>query len=210
MSGLVLALVLAAVWLAPLGGELARPVQVVLGVAGCAVITVYAWTTRITPAHLGLQAKNLLAATVVFGLATAVLGVTAVVANDGEPLAPFPIGELPSYFLWALFQQYVAVGGFWVPLRRASGLETTYASFGRELPLAGAAALVFAVAHAPNVGLMVLVGLAEWLWLSLFARWRNLFSLSLAHAAAALVVAHHLVPSRWLPSMQVGLGYFGS
>ncbi|MGH9323229.1 MAG: CPBP family glutamic-type intramembrane protease, partial [Vicinamibacteria bacterium] len=67
-------------------------------------------------------------------------------------------------------------------------------------------ALVFSLAHAPNLPLMALVLVAETVWLLLFARFRNLLSFALAHALAALVVSHALVPD-WLPSLRVGLHY---
>src|SRR5262249_36204265 len=81
------------------------------------------------------------------------------------------------------------------------------ASTGEEARASALAAAVFAAAHAPNLRLMGLVFAAELVWLLGFARFRNLFALALAHAAAALVVKHALVGT-WLPSMKVGLGYW--
>ncbi|HSF18820.1 MAG TPA: hypothetical protein VLK65_25065 [Vicinamibacteria bacterium] len=160
-------------------------------------------------APLGVRVDNLLPACGVFLAVTAGLTAPALIGTRTGAGLPFPLGELPRYFLWALFQQFVAIGAFWLPFRRAMGLSVEeVASFSREVAVAAAAALVFVVAHAPNPGLMLLGGVAELAWLSLFGRFRNLFALSLAHAAAALVVSHHLVPSVWLTSMRVGPSYW--
>jgi hypothetical protein len=53
---------------------------------------------------------------------------------------------------------------------------------------------------------MVLVLVAETVWLVVFSRLRNLFSLALAHALAALLVSQWLIPE-WVPSLRVGLHY---
>ncbi|HXV65268.1 MAG TPA: hypothetical protein VEK15_31525 [Vicinamibacteria bacterium] len=160
-------------------------------------------------AQLGVRVDNLLPACGVFLAVTAGLTAPAMIGTRSGIGLPFPLGELPRYFLWAFFQQFVAVGAFWLPFRRAMGLPLEeVGSFSREVAVAGAVALVFVVAHAPNPGLMVLGGVAELVWLSLFGRFRNLFALSVAHGVAALVVSHHLVPSFWLTSMRVGPSYW--
>jgi hypothetical protein len=165
---------------------------------------------------MGIRVDNLLASSALLLGVTAALAVAAIALRGrlgGELAFVFPLNELPSYFGWALFQQFVAVGAFWLPFRgwkgaRASRVRSPGVLF--EGKAAIAVGVVFALAHAPNVGLMLLGFVAETLWLLAFhrRRCRNLFALSLAHAAAALVVSHHLVPSPWLPSMTVGLSYF--
>jgi hypothetical protein len=138
-------------------------------------------------ALLGVRADNLLPATAVFLFVTATLIAPAYWMDADMEIA---LGDLFGYFLWALFQQFLVVAGFWRNFRSQS------------FP----AALVFSLAHAPNVPLMALVLLAESVWLFLFSRFRNLFSLALAHALAALIVSRTIVPD-WLSSLRVGLHY---
>lgn len=206
VSGIVLGLVFTAVWLAPVRAEWESAIQTVCGVLGCALIVARFRQLEVPRSELGIRIDNLLPSMAVFALATSVLCVPAILASGSGSTAPFPADELPAYFAWASLQQFVAVGGFWLPFRLASS-PSALGGVG-ELRPALAAACVFAIAHAPNLGLMALVGFAETLWLFLFARFRNLVSLSLAHAAAALVVSYHLVPSAWLSSMTVGLAYW--
>jgi hypothetical protein len=141
-----------------------------------------------SPRDLGLRLDNLLPATAAFLGVTALLALPAIAAESSISIAP---SEIFRYFLWALFQQFLVVAGFWRNFRGNAVLS----------------ALVFALAHAPNLPLMALVLAAETVWLLLFARFRNLASLALAHAGAALVVSHALVPE-WIPSLRVGLGYW--
>ncbi len=138
-------------------------------------------------AILGVRVDNVFPATVVFLLVTTVLVAPAYWMNGEIAIV---LDELFGYFFWALFQQFLVVAGFWRNFRS------------RALP----AALVFSLAHAPNVPLMVLVLVAETVWLFLFSRFRNLFSLAIAHAFAGLIVGQALVPD-WLSSLRVGIHY---
>lgn len=200
---LVFAAFLVAAWVAPLFPAWTGPVQIALGSA--AVLYVF-WRARqdeLDPHDLGVRVDNLLTSSLVL------IGVTSLAVMPlvfgGVELDARMARELPSYFLWASFQQFLVVGGFW---RHFRGTEEGRLPPGRAARAAFLAAVVFGLAHAPNTGLMVLVAVAEVLWLLLFARFRNLFALALAHGVAALVVSHTLVPSSWIPSMKVGWEYW--
>ena len=79
------------------------------------------------------------------------------------------------YLVWGFAQQY-ALQGFVLLRLLDTGLN-------RSAPIC--AATIFALIHAPNVGLMVLVFLGGWLWSSLFRREPNLFALAISHALLA-------------------------
>lgn len=194
---------LAAALLAPLVPEWTVAIQTFLGVTAAAGLLWSAARDRVELSQLGLRWDNLLGSSVAFFVPTAIL--IASFPWRGERIT-LTAGELSSYFLWALFQQFLVVAGFW---RHFRGTLEARAPMPREIMVAASTASVFAAAHAPNVALAGLVLLAETLWLVLLARFRNLASLALAHAAAALAVAHTLVPD-WLPSMTVGLRYWRS
>jgi hypothetical protein len=194
--------VVAGSWLAPLVPGWTLPIQVALGLAAIAGLVWSARRDRVALSLLGLRWDNFLGSSVAFLVPTAIL--IAFVPWRGERVTLIA-SDLSSYFLWALFQQLLVVAGFW---RHFRGTLEARSPMPRELMAAVSTAGVFAAAHAPNVPLAGLVFLGETLWLVLFARFRNLASLALAHATAALVVVHTLVPD-WLPSMTVGILYWG-
>jgi hypothetical protein len=183
---LVFGAFLVAAWLLPLFPHTVL-FQLIIGVAAAVGLAWSIARKKDSLAVLGVRVDNVLAATAVFLLVTAFLATPAYLM-DGE--ISISLDGLVGYFFWALFQQFLVVAGFWRNFRS------------HALP----AALVFSLAHAPNVPLMLLVLAAETLWLLLFARFRNLFSLALAHAVAALIAGQALVPD-WIPSLRVGLHY---
>lgn len=193
----------AASWIAPLVPEWTLEIQTILGIAAVAGLLWSAARDRVELSQLGLRWDNLLGSSVAFFVPTAIL--IASFPWRGERIT-LTAGELSSYFLWALFQQFLVVAGFW---RHFRGTLEARNPTPRVVMAAASTASIFAAAHAPNLPLAGLVFLAEALWLVLFARFRNLASLALAHAAAALAAAHTLVPD-WLPSMTVGIRYWRS
>ena len=100
--------------------------------------------------------------------------------------------------VWALLQQYVLQG---FVNRRA---QILWGAGWRSILLT---ALVFALLHAPNPGLMAMTFAGGLLWAWVYQRAPNLFALALSHALAALVLARSLGPL--LRSLRVGISYFG-
>jgi hypothetical protein len=198
---LVFAAFLAAAWLAPLVPGWSLALQSVLGMGALVAIIRNAMRDGVALPELGLRVDNLLASSLLLLLVT-VLPLAAVHLLAGRP--GFRPSEVLIYFGWALFQQFVVVAGFWRYFRRPTGPTTTWRrGLGAAVPAAG----LFALVHAPNLELMSLVFAAELVWLVCFTRFRNLFALALAHALAATVIKHDLVPGG-LSSMKVGLGYW--
>ena len=195
---LVFGAFLVASWLAPLAPRATVPLQALLGAA--AVVGLL-FRVRRDLRGVGLRVDNLASTVAVFLLAACALSAPVVAFMTVSPISG---GELATYSVWAFFQQFLVVAGFWRPFREMLGPRTSVA---REATAALLASGAFALAHLPNLPLMLLVLVAEFVWLVLFARFRNLFSLSLAHALAALVASHGLAPD-WLSSMRVGLRYW--
>ena len=109
-----------------------------------------------------------------------------------------PLGtHLLGYALWALMQQFILQVYVLLRLLRL-GLRRT--------PAIILAAILFATAHIPNP-LLVPVTLV-WGALSclLFLRYRNLYTLALAHAILGMCIAV-TIPNRIHRHMRVGLGY---
>jgi hypothetical protein len=190
VPALVFGCFLAAAWLLPLFPKTVL-LQSIVG-AGVAIWLALGIARDIRNgeplAPLGVRVDNLLPASAVFLLVTALLIAPAYWKSERGIAVSLP--ELSLYFLWALFQQFLVVAGFWRNLRGSAFL----------------AALAFSLAHAPNVPLMALVLVSETVWLLVFGRLRNLFSLALAHALAAVLVSEWLIPE-WVPSLRVGLHY---
>jgi hypothetical protein len=205
------ACVLAGAWLAPLLPRAAAGAAV-----AAASVAGVAWTLRslrrqgVSLRELGIRGDDLHRSGPVFlGCALATAAAFAW-AGALDPAAPGRLADpsaLAGYALWALFQQFLVVSMLWRHAGRwlSSGTPERVVS-AANLRLGGVTALAFALIHAPNLRLMALVFAAEWVWLLLFARFRNLFALAAAHAISALVVAEALQP-HWLPTARVGLSY---
>jgi Type II CAAX prenyl endopeptidase Rce1-like len=102
-----------------------------------------------------------------------------------------------GYSLWAMVQQFLLQGYFLLRLTRILP-STTLAAI--------AAATVFALAHLPNpilTPVTLLWGLAACF---VFLRFRNLWTLAMAHAIFGICLAV-TIPGPVLHNMRVGLGY---
>lgn len=102
-----------------------------------------------------------------------------------------------GYIIWALLQQFLLQDYFLLRLQRmvrTTGLAVTLAT------------LLFAIAHIPNPVLMILTFIWGFISCALFLRYRNLYSLGIAHAILGICVAI-TVPNHIQHHMRVGLGY---
>jgi membrane protease YdiL (CAAX protease family) len=111
-----------------------------------------------------------------------------------------PLGFLKNYWayaIWALVQQFLLQAFFLSRfLRLLKNLRTA--------PVA--AALIFALAHLPSpilTAVTLLWGLAACL---IFLRYRNLYSLALAHAILGITIST-TIPGPVDHNMRVGLSY---
>jgi membrane protease YdiL (CAAX protease family) len=106
--------------------------------------------------------------------------------------------QYAAYACWAMFQQFVLQSYFFIRLE--SGLQS-----GRAAVLSCAS--LFSLLHIPNPALMLATFIAGLLFCELFRRYRNLYSLGIAHAILGLSLAAAL-PSDFHHNMRVGRGFF--
>jgi membrane protease YdiL (CAAX protease family) len=111
--------------------------------------------------------------------------------------------------VWGLIQQYVLQGFIYRRMRFVFADETTPATEQRRRANLAilATAAIFALAHAPNLMLMLLTLLGALLWSWVYERAPNLWALGLSHAAISLMLMTSL-PSWLLPSLSVGYKHF--
>lgn len=102
-----------------------------------------------------------------------------------------------GYVLWTLYQQFLLQDFFMPRLTRL--VSSNHAIM--------AAALLFAVAHLPNLSLVVATLIWGAVSCYLFRRYRNLWVLGLAQGLLGLVFSV-CVPDAMHHHMRVGLGYF--
>lgn len=130
-------------------------------------------------------------------VALSVLGVElAKYAGTFHTLYAPDFSHVAGYVLWTLYQQFLLQDYF---MPRLSSVLSSNAAL-------GLAAVLFALAHLPNIPLV----LATLVWgavsCALFRRYGNLYALGLAQGLLGLCFAV-CVPDVWLHHMRVGLGY---
>ena len=102
-----------------------------------------------------------------------------------------------GYVLWTLYQQFLLQDYFMPRLSRILSSDAAIA----------VAALLFAVAHLPNLSLAVATLVWGGVSCALFRRYRNLYILGLAQGLLGLSFAV-CVPDAMHHHMRVGLGYW--
>jgi membrane protease YdiL (CAAX protease family) len=107
-----------------------------------------------------------------------------------------PLWPALAYSLWALVQQFLAQSFIFVRLEAVLGGRLAIACAG----------LLFAVAHIPNLVLMPATLVAGVIFALAFRRYRNVYTLGLAHALLGLTLAVSL-PVSATHRMRVGAAY---
>ncbi len=152
-------------------------------------------------ADIGLRLDNVRACTRLAAPATAVLAAAVVglglylgsIRPDWRHLA---IG-LSTYPFWALAQQYAVQS---IVLLRVQDVGL------RGRPAALITAALFATAHMPNPGLVVMVFVSGWVWCEIFQRHPNLLVLALSHGWLGTLVFVAL-PAIVTGRLQIGPNY---
>jgi membrane protease YdiL (CAAX protease family) len=154
------------------------------------------WTT------LGLGRKGLLQSLWVIGAALILSAAAILIAWQTHTLhrlhgpAPLPLHGW-AYIIWALMQQFILQSYFLLRLLRLLP--------GKALPILVATG-IFALAHLPNPILTPLTFIWGAIACVLFLRYRNIYTLGIAHGIMGLCVAI-TVPNSLQRHMRVGLGY---
>jgi Type II CAAX prenyl endopeptidase Rce1-like len=190
------ALILAAIWTL-------NPWQRLFYWVAIAWIVVTTCIHRPTWKGLGLGLPGLVRSLWVVGVA-AILAVLAVcIASRVHSLHPLHgptplLSHVWGYLVWAVMQQFLLQIYFLLRLMRLLP--------GKLAPIIAAAGL-FSLAHLPNPVLTpvtLLWGIAACV---LFLRYRNIYTLGLAHGILGLCVAV-IVPDSIQHHMRVGIGYY--
>jgi hypothetical protein len=189
---LVFVLIIAAIW-TPQGRFNAF---VSLSAAACvlAIAVTGRWTSR----EMGLSqpivgaGKILLAGAVLCGA----IWMAGNLFRFVGPTYAIPWNRAWQYAIWALVQQFILQGIFFVRLESMAGSRRAVLW----------TATLYAAAHIPSPVLTVLSFFGGLLFSELFRRWRNIFPLGIIHAALGLTIAASF-PDKWLHHMRVGIGY---
>lgn len=138
----------------------------------------------------------------VVGIAMLAAGLAIWIAAQIHTLHPLPIG-MPEvartwkYFLWAFLQQFLLQDFFLLRLLRLLPSKTAAVI---------ATTVLFASAHIPNALLVTVTLLWGAAACALFLRYRDLYSLGIAHGILGICLAV-TVPNAVHHGMRVGLGY---
>ena len=149
---------------------------------------------------LGLGRRGLAQSWWILPAAVVVTGVSTLVAQRIGTLHPLYKGDLKhvtGYVLWTLYQQFLLNDYFMPRLTRLLASENA---------AIGLAAVLFAMAHLPNLPLTAATLVWGAVSCALFRRYHNLYALGLAQGLLGLCFAI-CVPDALHHHLRVGLGY---
>jgi hypothetical protein len=179
-----------------------NPAQRILYWTAFAWIAITAILRRKEHETHGLGFRGLLPSLWIVAAAMAIFFAGVALAKHLHTLHPL-YGPLPvvvhilGYALWALMQQfilqiYVLMRFLRIGIRRNSAIAL--------------ATILFAAAHIPNPLLVALTSIWGAVSCALFLRYRNLYTLALAHGILGMTLAV-TIPNPIARHMRVGLGY---
>ncbi len=150
--------------------------------------------------ELGLGRRGLVRSWWILPAAAIVTALSVLVAKrigTLHPLYKSDLKHVTGYVLWTLYQQFLLNDYFMPRLMRLLGGENA---------AVGVAAVLFALAHLPNLWLTVVTLVWGAISCALFRRYQNLYSLGLAQGLLGLCFAI-CVPDSLHHHLRVGLGY---
>jgi hypothetical protein len=151
---------------------------------------------------MGIRATNLLRSLWIVGVAALAAAIAILLAARLHTLHAPPdtaalVKTFWGYALWSLVQQFLLQDFFLLRFLRV---------FPGKRSAVLAATGLFALAHLPNPILTVVTLVWGFAACALFLRYRNIFTLGLAHAIFGISLAV-AVPGPVIHNMRVGLGY---
>lgn len=188
-------LIMATIWTA-------NPAQRVLYWLAFAWIVANSWRSRVGWTGLGLGRKGLLQSLWIVGVALLLSACAIFIASRAHTLHPLH-GPAPillhgwGYIVWSIMQQFLLQSYFLLRLLRLLP--------GKIAPILVAAG-IFSLAHLPNPILTPITLVWGIIACVLFLRYRNIYTLGIAHGIMGLCIAV-TVPNSLHRHMRVGLGY---
>jgi membrane protease YdiL (CAAX protease family) len=179
-----------------------RPWQRLLYAGAAIYLVVVLWRSFAGWAAMGLRPASFVRSLWVVGLALGIVAFAVAVAlrlhtlQESNGIAGF-VKRYWGYALWSFAQQLLLQDFFLARLMRL---------IGRRVPAALATAAIFALAHLPNPILTAMTVVWGFVACLLFFRYRNLYTLGMAHAVLGIAIAV-TIPGPVTRNMRVGLGY---
>lgn len=131
-------------------------------------------------------------------IALAAFGISlAQLVGTYHPLYKPEFSHFAGYVIWTVYQQFLLQDYFMPRLSRLLSSDAALA----------AAAILFSVAHLPNVPLMIATLVWGAVSCALFRRYRSIYVLGIAQGLLGLCFAV-CVPDLFIHHMRVGLGYW--
>ena len=174
--------------------------QLIFGPIALLVPLVLVLLRRPTLNELGLGVRGFVSSLWILPAAVVLMVAAVLLAREigtFHPLYNAALAHVYGYVLWTVYQQFLLQDYFMPRLTRLLSSDVAIV----------VAAVLFAIAHLPNLSLVVatVVWGAASCWL--FRRYRNLYMLGLAQGLLGLCFAI-CVPDAMHHHMRVGLGYF--
>ncbi len=171
-------------------------------IAAAAWIAIATIAAGHSPRELGLTARGFRES---LWVAFAGAAIAALIVLGGAVAGTLHIeSDLPNfvvrsllYAVWAFGQQFILQSLFFVRFEQI---------FRSKWKAVLASALLFFVAHLPNPMLLIAAGIAGVISPLLFSRYRNIYTLAIAHALVGLALAVS-IPTSVHHQMKVGSGY---
>lgn len=178
-----------------------RPFQTALGFVTLAYVVLSVVRRRHSAEEVGFSRRSLLRGWWTLPAALSLSGFMILVAWWAGTLHVVTHGRAMVagsvlYLVWALEQEFMLQGFFYLGLKRLAGERWAIVS----------AAFLFAFAHLPNPVLTVATLLGGLFFTAIFAQYRNLLVVAFLHAILGITLAM-TAPDSVNHHMRVGLGY---
>lgn len=174
--------------------------QLIFGPIALLLPAVFVFLERPSVYELGLSPRQLLASFWILPAAFALAAGGIFLAQRAGTLHDLyktDIAHVGGYVLWTIYQQFLLQDYFMPRLTRVLTTDAAIAF----------AALLFSIAHLPNLPLTVATLVWGGVSCALFRRYRSLYILGLTQGLLGLCFAM-CVPDIFLHHMRVGLGYW--
>jgi membrane protease YdiL (CAAX protease family) len=155
-----------------------------------------------TREQLGLAWPSQRGTALILGIGISVaIAIPAILALTGHPIPANPdwprFRHIWPYVIWAVGQQFLLLSFLYVRFEFVLGARLAVA----------ASAVLFTLAHLPNVPLTAMTLLGGLFFAEMFRTYRSIFPLAIAHALMGIAIAFSF-PDSLMHHMRVGLSFW--